>query len=59
MDVIRADVVIQEILRHFLRHALRQRRYKHTLVALRTHKDFLHQVVYLILARTHLYLRIQ
>ena len=40
-------------------HPLGQCRYKHTLFALNAHPDFLHQVVYLVFARAHLYLGVE
>ena len=57
--VVHTHVLVQQIRRQLLRHALGQRSHEHTLVALHSLLYLLHQVVYLVECRAHDYLRVK
>ena len=59
VDVVGADAVVQQIFCQFLCHALGEGGGEHTLVAVYTSENLVHQVVYLVLAGPHLYLGVE
>ena len=59
MDIGGLDAVSPQVLVQFLRHPFGQGGHEHSFVAMDACPDLVHQVVHLVLRRTHFDLRIQ
>ena len=59
MDIGRADTIAAQVLVHLLRHSLGEGSDQHTFFAFHTLTNLLHEVIDLVIQRTHLYLRVK